>query len=196
MIDFFIFILLSRESDGGVTQRTNPDSFRSCPCFTVFRSSFVSDFLLFLLVRLHQAEIIIVKHLIQRRNNGARVGVEPSTCDYGRRKNDAPNHYAGGFQPGVRGLPSGLRMILRGAQRLKGPHFFLHYTHLHLISAGKLDVLTFFFHFWSSLDLGRKIERADLFFCLHLIFGGKLDVLTFFFFGLHLILDGKSHVGK
>ena len=42
-----------------------------------------------LLVRSHQAEIIIVKRLIQGRNNVTRVGVEPRSCDQSRRKNDA-----------------------------------------------------------------------------------------------------------
>ena len=36
--EFFIFILLSRESVGAM-RRTNPDSLRSCPCFRVFRLS-------------------------------------------------------------------------------------------------------------------------------------------------------------
>ena len=40
---FYVFILLSRESDGGAKQRTNPDSLRSCPCFRVFRLNFASD---------------------------------------------------------------------------------------------------------------------------------------------------------
>ena len=31
--DFFIFILLSQESDGDVMHRTNPDSLRSSPCY-------------------------------------------------------------------------------------------------------------------------------------------------------------------
>ena len=66
MIDFFIFILLSRER-------------REVVCFRVFRFTFASDFLNFLLVRFHQAEIIIVKHLIQERNNEIGVGVEPLT---------------------------------------------------------------------------------------------------------------------
>ena len=69
--DFFIFILLSRESDGGAMRRTNPDSLTSCPCFRVFRLNFASDFFNLLLVRFHQADIIVVKHLIQGRNNEA-----------------------------------------------------------------------------------------------------------------------------
>ena len=42
-----------------------------------------------LLVRSHQAEIIIVKHLIHGRNNVTRVRVELKSFDQGRRKNDA-----------------------------------------------------------------------------------------------------------
>ena len=59
--------------------RTNPDSLSSCPCFRVFRLKFASDFFNLLLVRFYRAEIIIVKHLIQGRNNEAWVGDEPST---------------------------------------------------------------------------------------------------------------------
>ena len=47
-----------------------------------------------LLVRSHQAEINIVKRLIQRRNNVTRVRVEPTSCDQGRGKNDALTHSA------------------------------------------------------------------------------------------------------
>ena len=47
-----------------------------------------------LLVRSHQAEIIIVKRLIQGRNNVTRVRVEPRSFDQGRRKNDAFTHSA------------------------------------------------------------------------------------------------------
>ena len=42
-----------------------------------------------LLVRSHQAEIIIIKRLIQGRNSVTRVRVEPRSLDQGRRKNDA-----------------------------------------------------------------------------------------------------------
>ena len=42
-----------------------------------------------LLVRSHQAEIIIVKRLIQGRNSVTRVRVEPKSFDQGHRKNDA-----------------------------------------------------------------------------------------------------------
>ena len=58
---------------------TNPDSLRSCLCFRVFRLNFASDFFNLLLVRFSQTEIIVVKHLIQGRNNEAWEGFEPST---------------------------------------------------------------------------------------------------------------------
>ena len=57
-------------------RRTNPDSLRSYLCFQVFRLNFASDFFNLLLARFHQAEIIIVKHLIQGRNNETKLGVE------------------------------------------------------------------------------------------------------------------------
>jgi len=61
-----IFILLSRESDGGAIFWTNPHPLGSCPF-----SSYLFVFLLLnlLLVRSHQAEIIIVKRFIQGGNN-------------------------------------------------------------------------------------------------------------------------------
>ena len=58
---------------------TNPDLLRSCLCFQVFRLNFASDFFDLLLVKFFQAEIIVMKHLIQGRNNEDRMGVEPST---------------------------------------------------------------------------------------------------------------------
>ena len=60
-------------------RRTNPDSLRSCHCFRVFRLNFSFDFINLLLVRSHQAEIIVGKHLIQGCNNEAWLGVELST---------------------------------------------------------------------------------------------------------------------
>ena len=60
-------------------RRTNPDLLRSCPCFRVFRMNFLSDFFNLLLARFHQAEILIVKHLIQGCNNETRLGGEPLT---------------------------------------------------------------------------------------------------------------------
>ena len=59
-------------------RRTNPDSLKSCLCFRVFRLNFASEFNL-QLAGFHQAEIIIVKHLIQGHNNETRMGVEPLT---------------------------------------------------------------------------------------------------------------------
>ena len=47
-----------------------------------------------LLVRSHQAEIIIVKRLIQGRNSVTRVRVEPKSFDQGRHKNNAFTHSA------------------------------------------------------------------------------------------------------
>jgi len=59
---YSIFILLSRECDGGAIFWMNPYSLRSYPF-----PSFLP--LNLLLVRNHQAETIIVKRLIQGRNN-------------------------------------------------------------------------------------------------------------------------------
>ena len=42
-----------------------------------------------LLVRSHQAEIIVVKRLIQEHNNVTRVEGEPRSCNQSGRKNDA-----------------------------------------------------------------------------------------------------------
>ena len=58
-------------------RRTNPHSLKSCLCFQVFRLSFLLTSML--LARFYQAKIIIVKHLIQGRNNETRLGVEPLT---------------------------------------------------------------------------------------------------------------------
>ena len=79
MIDWCIFILLSRESDGAlyfgrIRTRLGVDHFPSFPV-DVLTSSHVN----LLLVRSHQAEIIIVKRLIQGRNNVTRVRVELMT---------------------------------------------------------------------------------------------------------------------
>ena len=76
MIDWCIFILLSRESDGAlyfgqIRTRLGVDHFPSFPV-DVLTSSHVN----LLLVRSYQAEIIIVKRLIQGRNNVTRVRVE------------------------------------------------------------------------------------------------------------------------
>ena len=45
----------------------------------VFRLIFAFDFFNLLLLKFHQAGMIIVKHLIQKNSNEASVGVEPST---------------------------------------------------------------------------------------------------------------------
>ena len=42
-----------------------------------------------LLVRNHEAEIIIVKHFVLRCSNVTRVRIKPRSCDQGCRKNDA-----------------------------------------------------------------------------------------------------------
>ena len=47
-----------------------------------------SSSLSLLYVRSHQAEITIVKRLIQGRNKVTRVRVEPKSCDHDRRKKD------------------------------------------------------------------------------------------------------------
>ena len=60
-------------------RKTNPDSLRKCLCFHVFRLNFAFDFFNLLLARFHQAEIIIVKHLIQGRYNETSLVVEPLT---------------------------------------------------------------------------------------------------------------------
>jgi len=73
-----MFILLSRESDGGTIFWTKPHPLRSCP-FPRFPVVSLTSYhsLNLLLVRSHQADIIIVKRLIQGRNNVyMRVGVE------------------------------------------------------------------------------------------------------------------------
>ena len=44
--DFFIFILLSRESGRGAMRRTNPDWLRSCLCLQVFRLNFLQTSLI------------------------------------------------------------------------------------------------------------------------------------------------------
>ena len=78
LIDFFVFILFSRERNGGAAHRMNPDSLISCLYFRVFRLSVASDFLNLLLIRFHRAKIIIVKHPNQGRSNYVSVGVELS----------------------------------------------------------------------------------------------------------------------
>ena len=68
---------------------TNPHLLKSWPCvaFPLTFDFFPCKFLL--LVRSHQAEIIIVKRLSQGRNNVTRARVEPRSCNQGRCKNEA-----------------------------------------------------------------------------------------------------------
>ena len=56
--------------------------------------AFASDFFNLLLVKFHLAETITVKHLLQKRNNEALVGLNSQPCDHGRHKNGAPNNCA------------------------------------------------------------------------------------------------------
>ena len=60
-------------------RKTNPDSLKSFLCFQVFPVEFSSDFFKLLLARFLQAEIVIVKHFIEGRNNETRLEVEPLT---------------------------------------------------------------------------------------------------------------------
>ena len=71
MMTIFTFLFSCHEKATKVLHRTNSDSLRSCLCYRVFRLSFASDFFNLLLVRFHQAEIIVAKHLIRGRNNEA-----------------------------------------------------------------------------------------------------------------------------
>ena len=58
---------------------TNSFSLRSCLCFRVFR--------------FYQAEIIVVKHLIQGRiNEELGWGLNHRSCDDGSRKNEPLGH--------------------------------------------------------------------------------------------------------
>jgi len=69
-----IFILLSRESDGGAIFWTNPHPLTSCPFprFPVVSFDFLP--LNLLLFEPTKQEIIIVKRLIQGRNNLCNEG--------------------------------------------------------------------------------------------------------------------------
>ena len=60
--------------------RTNPDSLRSCLYIRVFARTLLPTSLICCLSdSMHQAEIIVVKHLIQGRKNETWVGVQPSS---------------------------------------------------------------------------------------------------------------------
>jgi len=88
-----ILALLSRQSDGGTTYFwTNAHPLGSCPFPSFPVDSLISSQLILLLGRSQQAEIIIVKHLIQDATTYAtRVRIDPRLCDYdhGRRKHGA-----------------------------------------------------------------------------------------------------------
>jgi len=66
---FSIFILISRESDGGAILWTNPHPLTSCPFSSFPVISLTSYRFNLLLVRSHQSGIIIVKRLIQGRKS-------------------------------------------------------------------------------------------------------------------------------
>jgi len=74
----------------GRIQWTNPYSLIRYPLPMVKFSSWFFIFYLLpsylLLVRNYQAEIIIVKRLIQGRGNVTKVGVKPRLCNHGRHK--------------------------------------------------------------------------------------------------------------
>ena len=67
---------------------TNPHPLRSWPYYKPLDCRVTSSHVNLLLVRSHQAEIIIVKLFIQGINNVIRVRIEPRSCNQGRRKND------------------------------------------------------------------------------------------------------------
>ena len=66
---------------------TNPHPLRSWPFSKFFCWRLTSSHVNLLLVQSHQAEIIIAKRFFQGRINVTRVGMEPRSCDQGRRKN-------------------------------------------------------------------------------------------------------------
>ena len=74
-LSLFMFTLLSRDSDGGAKHKTNPNSLRSC---RLFKTS-VCYLVHLLLVRIHQAEIMVAKHFIPGCSNATRTRVEPMT---------------------------------------------------------------------------------------------------------------------
>ena len=106
MLFYCIFILLQRDCVRRVLLN-DPRTFYCIDyfviggirtCLGVSKNSmlrwFSSNFcpLNLLLVRSHQAEVIIVKPLIQERNNVTRVLIEPRSLDQHCRKNDVFTH--------------------------------------------------------------------------------------------------------
>ena len=65
LIDWFLYFYppVTRKRRRPYALRTNSDSLKSYLCFRVFCLNFASDFFNLLLLRFHQAEIIIVKNL-------------------------------------------------------------------------------------------------------------------------------------
>ena len=86
LIDWYIFSLLSRESDDGAILWMNPHSLRSWPFSKFSGWPMTSSHINLLLVQSHQAEVIIIKRLIQGRNNVTRVRVEPMIMRSGSSK--------------------------------------------------------------------------------------------------------------
>ena len=68
---------------------TNPHPLRSWPFSKFYGWRLTSSHVNLLLVRSHQAEIIIEKRLIQGRKHMTTVRAEPTLCSRGHRKNDA-----------------------------------------------------------------------------------------------------------
>ena len=87
LIDWSIFIHLARGSAAGafILYKSSSLAFEST-VFQVFRLMFDLSQVNLWLVQTQQAEIIIVKHLIERHINVTRVRVEPDLCDQGIRK--------------------------------------------------------------------------------------------------------------
>ena len=77
LIDCGTYILLLRESDGGAILWTNPHSRRSWSFLSFPVDVLSSSHVNLLLVWSHQAEIIIIKRLIQKLNNVTRLRIEP-----------------------------------------------------------------------------------------------------------------------
>ena len=74
--------------------RTITDSLRSCFCFLIFCLTLILTSLTRCLLDFTKVEIIIGKHLIQRRNNEAWVGMNLQPRNHSHCKNDAQNQCA------------------------------------------------------------------------------------------------------
>ena len=82
LLDWCIFILHPRGSDGGAILRTNPHPLRSWPFSKFSNWRLTSSHVNLLLVRSHQAAITVVNRLIQERNSVTKVRVEPISFDH------------------------------------------------------------------------------------------------------------------